>query len=283
MTRRGLGRGLDALLESTASAVGLHEVDVELITANPFQPRHEPDDDSLEELTRSVHAHGLLQPLVVRPEGDGFQLIAGERRWRAAKAAGLKTVPVVVREADPTEMLALALIENVQRSDLNPLETAEAYRRLMDEFDLTQQEVSKLVGKSRAAVANTTRLLALADPVRTLLAERRISEGHARALLAVKDPKLQLSLGRRAAAEGWSVRRLEAAVREATTEAAPMQSGPSRHQQTDPNTAEAVRKLEESLGTKVEIRRRGEAGRLVIHFYSEEELATLYDLLTESP
>lgn len=291
MSRRaGLGRGLDALLTSTeqeAPAAGVGEIPTEAVQPNPYQPRRSMDEAALAELAESVRRHGLIQPLVVRPNDDGgYTLIAGERRWRAAQAAGLETVPAVVRDASDQEMLALAIIENVQRTDLDPIEAARGYRRLIDDFGLTQQDVAELVGKSRPAIANTLRLLNLSPELQDLVSQGHLSEGHARALLAVDDPSDQLALARAAIANGWTVRRLEAEAqrqREARSPeppAAGKTSGASPARELDPDTAAAVKALEEALGTRVEIRRRGSGGQLVLHFYSEEELAALYDRLT---
>ena len=297
--RRGLGRGLDALLTGTAPAAegaaedagGVQQVAIDKITPNPYQPRREFDAAQLAELADSIRAHGLIQPLIVtRQEEDadeGWTLIAGERRLRAAQEAGLDSVPVIERKADPQQMLAVAIIENVQRADLDPIESAEAYRRLMEEFGLKQQEVARLVGKSRPAVANLLRLLGLNEDVRGLVAAGHLGEGHGRALLAVDEPAEQLRFARRAIAEAWTVRRLEAAVRtwserrggDATpAEEAKAGGAPSP---ADPNTAAAARALEDALGTKVEIRRSGKRGQLVIHFYSEEDLSALYDRIVE--
>ncbi len=282
MTRRGLGRGLDALLTGTeGEPSGLRDVPIDSIEPNPYQPRHSIDETELEDLTASIRVHGLIQPLVVSAADGGYQLIVGERRWRAAQAAGLNRVPVVVRTASRREMLALAIIENVQRTDLDPIESAEAYRQLMVEFDLTQSEVAEMVGKSRVAIANTIRLLGLSDDVRHLVSAGHLSEGHARALLAIEDGTQQLEMAQRVIAGGWTVRRAEHEVRSLAKRGAPR---PERHVQPspDPDTAFAARELEGSLGTRVEIRRRGEGGQIVIHFYSEEELAALYDRLLGS-
>jgi ParB family chromosome partitioning protein len=311
--RRGLGQGLDALLRSTAvelspaegaaadgrqpaAAPGVREVPIDALRPNPYQPRQSMDSAALSELADSIRVHGLIQPLLVAPDGDGYCLIAGERRWQAARLAGLTQVPVVVRTADPQEMLALAIIENVQRADLGPIETADAYRRLVAEFGLTQTEVAHLVGKSRTAVANTLRLINLSADVRALVVDGQISEGHARALLAVEDPAQQLALAHRAIAAGWTVRQMEAEVRQIGRPRLPVAGIEPRGAEdprpsaardaafggeVDPDTAAAVDVLQQALGTRVEIRRRGEGGQLVLFFYSEEELSALYDRLTE--
>ena len=252
MTRRGLGRqGIDALLTSTddgprrAAETGVREVAVDAIRPNPFQPRRHIDEVGLQELAASITSHGLIQPLLVKADGDdaGFTLIAGERRWRAARLAGLEHVPVVVRDATDQQMLALAIIENVQRSDLNPIEAAEGFRRLMDAFGLTQADVADLVGKSRPAVANTVRLLGLPDEVRALVADGHLAEGHARALLAVTDADAQRAVARRAIAGGWTVRRVEEEVRHVAAEAgapgAKAIRGSEAGRSRDPDTAAA--------------------------------------------
>lgn len=284
MTRRGLGRGLDALLATTSPGdQPLAEVAVADIQPNPYQPRLAFDTTALDELAASIAAHGLLQPLVVTPAAEGYVLVAGERRWRACQLAGVERVPVVVRTVGPQEMLALAVIENVQREDLNPLEAAEAYQQLMREFDLSQADVAALVGKSRVAVANTVRLLGLAPDVRSLVVNGQLTEGHGRALLPLAEPADQLAMARRVVAEEWTVRRTEEEVRVAVDRPAGGAAVPRRRkgqaQALDPDTMAAVRDLEGALGTRVELRRRGAGGQVVIHYYSEEELAALYDRL----
>ncbi len=298
--RRGLGRGLDALLQSTqepaeaesradaesSARTEAMRVAIGAIQPNPYQPRQHFDERALDELADSIREHGLIQPLLVRPEGEGYVLIAGERRWQASQRAGLQEVPVVLREATPQQMLALAIIENVQRADLDPIEAAAGYRRLMDEFELTQTEVARLVGKSRAALANTVRLLGLEADVRSLVSEGHLSEGHARALLPLDGAAEQLAMARQAISGGWTVRRIEEAVRAAThagdlesesRDGAPRKPG---RPALDPDTKAAIAQLEASLGTRVEIQRSGDGGRLVLHFYSEEELSALYNRLT---
>jgi ParB family transcriptional regulator, chromosome partitioning protein len=285
VTRRGLGRGLDALLSSTEAPPGaVSEVAVTAIRPNPYQPRRDFEPQALEELAASIRVHGLLQPLVVTPEDGGYLLVAGERRWRAAQLAGLERIQVVVRDVGPREMLALAVIENVQRADLNPLEAAEAYQQLIAEFGLSQADVAGLVGKSRVAVTNTVRLLGLAPDVRGLVAGGHLSEGHGRALLPVDDPGEQIAMARRAIAGEWTVRRTEAEVRAVldrvvAARAPRARKGAPDGDRSDPNTAAAVQAMETALGTRVELRRRGNGGTVVIHFYSEEELAALYDRL----
>lgn len=278
MTRsRGLGRGLSALIPTASPGVGVEEIDVDLIVPNPHQPRLTLSDDALAELTESVREHGVLQPLLVSSaEHDGvYQLIAGERRLRAARLAGLRRVPVVVKEAASGEMLELALVENIQREDLSPLEEAQAYRRLGEDFGMTQEAIAKRVGKSRTAVTNVVRLLALSDELKSSLASGEITEGHARALLGVAEEPARRQAWRQVVDRGLTVRDTEELVRRwPAPGAAPAASQTPRA--GDPETAALEERVRSALGTKVELRRnRGGRGRLVVHFYSDEELESV--------
>lgn len=291
--KHGLGRGLGALIppgQPSAVTSGVKQVPVAAISPNPRQPRHKMDADALRELADSIREHGLIQPLIVTPAPDStelaprYQLIAGERRWSAAKLAGLAEVPVIVRGATPQEMLELALVENIQRADLNVLEEANAYRQLMSDFGLTQEQVATKVGKHRATVANALRLLRLGAEAQTALAEDAISEGHARALLTVEDEKQQRDLLRQVLAEGWSVRQTEEAARRLNKRPAATVSSPraavSRRSSSEREMPAATRALENdfrnALGTKVQVFRSRKGGKIVIHFYSEEELEAIY-------
>lgn len=280
MTRsRGLGRGLGALIPAAAGAAD--EVDLDLIVPNPQQPRSTISDDSLEELVASIREHGVIQPLLVSTsDTDGvYQLIAGERRLRAARLAGLSRVPVIVKEAASRELLELALVENLQRQDLNPLEEALAYRRLSDEFGLTQEEISARVGRSRTAVANAVRLLGLTDELKESLASGAISEGHARALLGLEDESDRREAWQQVLARSLTVRQTEELVRRWPGLAAQEQQA-TRSRPADPETASLEDRLRAAVGTKVELRRRkGGHGRLVLHFYSDEELEALLSRL----
>ena len=287
---RGLGRGLSALIpdasvEPRQGALGaVYEAPIDSIAPNPEQPRTTFDDDALDELTASVREHGVIQPLLVTqlpdepgsPGGARFQLIAGERRLRAAQAAGLEAVPVTVRESVPREQLVLALIENVQREDLNPLEESRAYKRLVDDYGLTQQQVAERVGRSRASVTNRLRLLDLSPQAQKALVGGAISEGHARALRALRDPDDQLDALARVQREGLSVRDTERLAQR-------MADGgrKTRRQATpDPQLEAVVEALRRELGTKVSMR-RGARGRgtLTIHFGGDEELNGVLDRL----
>ena len=287
---RGLGRGLSALIPDTPAGAeqaplgSVYEAPIDSITPNPEQPRTAFDDDALAELTASVREHGVIQPLLVTqlpddpgsPRGPRYQLIAGERRLRAAQAAGLERVPVTVRESVPREQLVLALIENVQREDLNPLEESRAYKRLVDEYGLTQQQVAERVGRSRASVTNRLRLLDLSQQAQEALVGGAISEGHARALLAVRDPDDQIEALARVQREGMSVRDTERLVQRVADGG----RKPRRAAAPDPDVEAVVEALRRELGTKVSMR-RGARGRgtLTIHFGGDEELNGVLDRL----
>jgi len=295
MARKALGRGLDALLPQAPPAVvprpdivagakkserlrgGVPEVDIDRVRPNPRQPREHFDEEALESMASSLRDRGMLQPLVVRREGDGYQLIAGERRWRAAQRAGWHRVPVVVREATTLEALELALIENLQREDLNPLEEARAYEFLASEAGLTQEQVAERVGRERSTVANYLRLLALPERVQQLLVAGSLSMGHARALLGLKAPAEQIRLAETIAAQGLSVRQTEGRVRAARRQAT--KPGPAAGQ--DPDTVAAQERLTRALGAPVKIRGK-EKGHIEVRFSSLEELDRLYEQLLGS-
>jgi len=280
--KSGLGRGLGALIP--AFTPGVEAVDVDLIVSNPHQPRAFVDPESLAGLAESIREHGLIQPLLVtrvQPEGGGptvYQLIAGERRLQAARLAGLGRVPVVVKEATASEVLELALVENLQRADLNPLEEAQAFRRLVDEFGLTQETIAVRVGRSRTAVANALRLLGLSDDLKASLVGGEISEGHARALVGIPDEGQRRQAWQKVVERGLSVRETEALVRH--WPAAARMRSPRRR--PDPEVADLEERLRAALGTRVSLRRGRRGGRLTIHFYSDEELQALLGRLLGS-
>ncbi len=296
--RSGLGRGLEALIPvapgETDPRLPVREVAVDRIAPNPQQPRTAMDPEALSELTRSVREHGVIQPLLVselgRSEFDDedlveeprYQLIAGERRLRAAEAAGIERVPVVVRQSTPQQLLELAIVENVQRADLSPLEEAVAYQRLVEDFGLTQQEVAVRVGRSRTAVANTIRLIELPDPVRRSLALGEITAGHARAILGLASGEARVAAWRRVVAEGMNVRQVESMVRAAVAPPPPEIRGDRPRGAADDQSRAVVEALERALGTRVRLR-RGRLGRgsLTIHFYSDEELDGVLERLLE--
>ena len=290
--KSGLGRGLAALIPDTPPPdvrIPVNEVAINRIVPNPLQPRTSISDADLDDLTASVREHGIIQPLLVSEQGaEGgdvlYQLIAGERRLRAARAAGLTHVPVTIRQSTPQDLIELALIENIQRLDLNPLEEAMAYRRLVDEFNLTQRAVAERVGRSRTAVANTIRLLDLPQELRDSLAAGEISEGHARALLGLSDDEQRRRAWREVVDQGLNVRQTERVVREARGPAAAARgAAPSRAtpvKPADPEIEALANSLRSSLGTKVSLRRsKSGAGSVTIHFYSDEELDGLLERL----
>lgn len=272
--KRGLGRGLDALLGTEERTQTLP---LTALKPNRMQPRSLFDEGGLEELAQSIRTQGVVQPLIVAPRSDGsYTIIAGERRFRAARLAGLKQVPVVMRDvADERELLELALVENLQRADLNPLEEAEAYQELGARFGLSHEEIGGRVGKSRAAVSNALRLLRLPAEVQDLLRDGRMTAGQARPLLALSDPAAQVRLARRAVAESLTARDLERLSGEGRGGRKSVR--PKR--QVDTNTAAAEERLARRLQTKVEIRRRGKGGDMRIYFHSEESLMRIFDLL----
>jgi ParB family chromosome partitioning protein len=283
--RPALGKGLSALIpdppEPTRSAPV--EADIDQLTPNDFQPRAYVDDARLQELAQSIKANGIIQPIVVRRLGDRFQIIAGERRWRAAKLAGLPRVPVVVRDVSAGQeqsLLGMALIENIQREDLNPIEEALAYQRLATEFQLRQEDIATAVGKDRASVANFMRLLRLPDEVRSEVGSGRLSMGHARALLSLGDDAEQLRVARDVIARTLSVRETESLVKKIVEGAAAPRDVPAP-KPVDVHTRAAEDRLKLLLGTKVRIVRQGSRGRIEIDFVSEEELIRIYEQLTD--
>jgi ParB family chromosome partitioning protein len=276
--RPALGRGLSALIPDapvTAPERAL-DVDTDLLRPNKFQPRTHIDDERIEDLSRSIRANGIIQPIVVRRVDGGYEIVAGERRWRAAQRAGLLKVPVVVRDIPEDQLLAVALIENIQREDLNPIEEAHAYRRLSDEFRLTQEQIADAVGKDRSSIANYVRLLRLPQEVRATLATGKLSMGHARALLGVTDEALQLKLSRDVVASNLSVRETEALIRKAQQ---PAEAKPEPVK--DVHTRAAEDRMRLALGTRVRITRRGKGGRVEIHFTNEDELQRIFEFLTD--
>jgi ParB family transcriptional regulator, chromosome partitioning protein len=268
--RGGLGRGLDALIPRGAN--GPQELELGRIEPNPQQPRQHFDPVALEELAESIRAHGVLQPVIVHRSASGYTLIAGERRWRAAQLAGLRSIPAIVKEASGQDVLELALVENLQRADLTPLEEAAAYRELVDAHGLTQDQVAQRVGRSRVGITNRLRLLSLPDGARTLLAEGAITEGHARALLGCADAALIDRLAAQVARQQLSVRQTEELVRRI--------SEPKEDRQgARPEPTEVEEELQRDLGTRVQLMRSRRGGRLVIHYYDDQQLDGLIERL----
>jgi|HubBroStandDraft_6_1064221.scaffolds.fasta_scaffold00129_14 ParB family chromosome partitioning protein len=302
MPRNALGRGLSALIRepepplqqqqpaavavaatgaaaapALAPTEGMFQVDIDLIDPSPYQPRTRFREEALEELARSIRSSGIVQPLVARRIANRFQLIAGERRWRAAQRAGLTRVPVVTKHVPEEMALEMTLVENLQREDLNPIEQAHAFQRLTDEFHLTQEQVAERTGKDRATVANAVRLLRLEAPIQDLLEEGRLSAGHGRALLGIPDPQARLALCQRIARGGMTVRQVERFANRSSkgTSAIP----PSAL--IDPNTKAALEELQREYGTRVQMApcRPGKPGRLAFEYYDDSDLTRLYDQL----
>jgi ParB family chromosome partitioning protein len=254
----------------------LQQVDIDLIDPSPYQPRTRFREEALEELAQSIRASGIVQPLVARKIGSRFQLIAGERRWRAAQRAALSKVPVVVRHVSDGLALEMTLVENLQREDLNPIEQAHAFQRLTEEFHLTQEEASVRTGKDRATIANSVRLLRLEDAIQDLIEDGRISAGHGRALLGMSDAQERVSFARRIAHSGMTVRQVE---RHIARSGRPKPFTPT--QQVDPNTKEALSELQQLYGTKVTIQPCGKSrpGHIALEYYNDSDLMRLYDQL----
>ena len=294
--RPALGRGLSALIRDTAPPPPREappvdrgrptELDIDLLSPNPRQPRLHIDDARLEELAQSIRANGVIQPIVVRhvtTAGDTagtYEIVAGERRWRAAQRAGLLKVPVAVRDVPDDKLLEVALIENIQRENLNPIEEAQAYRSLSEDLHLSQEAIAEQVGKDRATVANYIRLLRLHAEIRTALSDGALTMGHARALLSLTDEAAQRRVGRDVIARGLSVRETESLVRDEITPKS--EAAEALKPKVDPNTRAAEEQLKLALGTRVRIVRKGKGGRIEVDFASEPELQRLYEKLTES-
>lgn len=282
---RGLGRGLEALIVDTEipavepatgpTTDGVAYIDINDIKPNRNQPRKRFDADRLQELADSISEHGVIQPLIVRLADNGYELVAGERRWRAARLAGLKSVPCLLRELTEEENALVAIIENMQREDLNPVEEAEGLNRMIDNFGLTQEQVSKSVGKSRPYITNSLRLLKLPAEIKEMLSQGSLTAGHGRALLSVSQEKEQLTIAHKIVAEGLSVRLVEAMVQKKQGTKAPAH----KHAERDANMLQLERELKEKLGTKVKINMSGKKGKIEIEYYSREELERLIELL----
>ena len=288
MSRRGLGRGLEVLIpgDDEASPKGIQRVAIEEITPNPHQPRSPFREQDVVELAASIEEHGIIQPLVVtttadQASGQGYQLIAGERRWRAARLAGLTEVPVIIKDVAPREMLELALVENVQRADLNALEEAQAYHQLAEEFGLSHTEIAKRVGKSRSAISNTLRLLQGSEALRAALLDEKISEGHARALLGLPDSEVQDVALEIVLTKGLNVRQTEALVKhwQAGEETEKDQEQSDAKSAPSPEIRALEDRFQEALNTRVRLKPSKKGGRVVIYYYSDEEFNALYQQL----
>ena len=283
--RSGLGKGLGALIPSEVAAdngLALQELAVASIDPNPHQPRAFFDEEALVTLTASIREVGVLQPVLVRPIGDRFELVAGERRWRAAKRAGLQTVPALVRTVEDAASLEHALVENLHREDLNPLEEAAAFQQLIEDFGITHEDLARRVGKSRSAVSNTLRLFQLPPTIQKLVAESQLSAGHARALLGTPDRAFQEALARRAVVDELSVREVEDAVR-ARSEPKPAAQQEAGSRMRPPGLLELEELLSERLATRVKVSMGAKRGRVVIDFGTLEDLERIYRAMTGPP
>jgi ParB family chromosome partitioning protein len=288
--RKVLGRGLSALIpdvpevevprpeDRADAASAATEIPIDALEPNPFQPRLAIDPARLDELTASVRESGIIQPILVRRHGERYQIVAGERRWRAARAAGLTSVPVTLREIPDERLLELAIVENIQRHELTALEEAHAFQRLQEEFHLTQEDVARRVGRERSTIANTLRLLRLPRELKELISQGKLDAGHGRALLALEREEDQLELGREAARKGLSVREVERRVALLRAPRPEQAGGPKN----DANTRAAEERLRAALGTRVEIARRGRGGQIRVVYSSEAELNRIYELLVRT-
>lgn len=283
-TRKALGRGLSSLIPQKAAPVqqppnqtGSLSISIDEIQPNPLQPRSVFDPQRLAELAQSIRENGVIQPIIVRRVEDVYQLVAGERRWRAAKIAQLTHVPVVVQDFAEDRLMEITLIENIQREDLNPIEVAHAFERLNKDFGLSHDQIAQRTGKDRSTITNLLRLLKLPGDIQILLADHRLSMGHARALLGLPTPELQLEVAQRITSEGLSVRQVERLVQKMTE---PREPKPAEEIQLDANTRAALQELERVLGTRVRIVPKSEnRGRIEIEYYSVEELTRIYELI----
>ena len=283
--RRGLGRGLDALLPSAPPPPPAYEGDavrqigVSAISPNPYQPRQQFHPERLRELADSIKMHGIVQPVVVRKNGDRYMLIAGERRWRAASLAGLPTVPAIVREVPDNQVLELTLIENIQREELNPVELAEALARLASEANLTHEQIAERTGKDRATVTNHLRLLKLPDYVRSRVASGELSLGHAKVLMGLATAEAQKALAARIVAQGLSVRQTEEAGKSQPRKKPAATQAVWKAALQDPNVLAAIREIERTLGTRVRLQGNDKSGKIMIEYHSSEDLQRIYDFL----
>ena len=285
----GLGKGLNALIPEDTVILepkkgkdknddnGYSLIDINLIKSNKSQPRKLFDDEKIMELAESIKSNGIIQPLILRKDKDEYIIVAGERRWRAAKYIGIKEIPAVIMDLTEKQILEISLIENIQREDLNSIEEAIAYKKLITDFDLTQEQLSKRIGKSRVAITNTMRLLNLSEDVQQYIIEGVISEGHGRALLAITDSKLQCELAQNVIDDKLSVRELEFLIRKLKTKSEPSKSKAKK--ETNPYYKEVIEKLENYFGTKVNVTNKNNKGKIEIEYYSEEDLQRILEII----
>lgn len=277
LNKRGLGKGLGALIPESEEPDknSIIEIKITDIEANEMQPRKSFDDETLADLSESIKEHGVVQPIIVRKLGNSYQIIAGERRWRAARMAGKRTIPAIVKECSNLEVMELALIENLQREDLNSIEEAQAYKSLIEEYNMTQEEISKKIGKSRPAIANSLRLLQLPQEIKNMIEEGKVTQGHARALLAIGSEKKQLEMAEKIINQQLNVRQIEKLVKE--TKHKKKKEIPFNNFQIEINQLEE--RLKAVLGTKVTIQHKNNKGKIEIEYYSNEDLDRILELL----
>ena len=279
----GLGKGLDALFGdldtsdvlasgSTSAAKDADQIDIDKIKPNENQPRRTFNEDALEELASSIHEHGVIQPIIVRPHNEGYEIVAGERRWRASRKAGLHKVPCLVRDLTDEQIMLIAIIENMQREDLNPVEEAEGLSSMINSYGLTQEQISRDVGKSRPYITNSLRLLKLPEEIRNMMICGDLSSGHGRALLAVDDRETQIKFAQKAVNEGLSVREVEALIKKKPV-------AKSRKRVKDPDVVRIEKDLKRILGTRVNINQSGKKGKIEIEYFSRDELERLLEML----
>ncbi|MCG0275103.1 MAG: ParB/RepB/Spo0J family partition protein [Thermosediminibacteraceae bacterium] len=280
MTKKGLGKGLGALIPmlEEKDEQNIQEINISEIRPNERQPRKSFDDEKLNELASSIKEHGVLQPVILRKVKNGYEIVAGERRWRAAKMAGIKKIPAIVKELTDAEVMQIALIENLQREDLTPLEEATAYKRLMEEFGMTQEELASKIGKSRSQIANTVRLLNLESEIQQMLNDGRITAGHARALLAIEDSAVRIKIARKIAQENISVRETEELAKTVSLKAG-KGSKKKKSEEINPALLHVTEQLQRALGTKVRVKGSERRGKIEIEFYSEDELERILEVI----
>lgn len=280
--KKGLGKGLGAILDSEnilSGSSGISELKVNDIEPNREQPRKNFDQEKLQSLAESITQHGVVQPIIVKKQDKGYSIIAGERRWRAAKLAGLKTIPAIIKDLSPRDVMEIALIENIQREDLNPIEEAEAYQKLMEEHGLTQEILSRLVGKSRTAIANSVRLLTLSDKVKEMLVGEILTPGHARTLITIEDGEKQGILADTIVQKNMNVRETEKFVNEQLN---PKENKTHKRTNKDVNILDIEEKLKSALGTKVDLQHRNNKGKIIIEYYSNDEFERIIDIITNN-
>jgi len=280
--KKGLGKGLEALISSTDALEdarnSVTELRINQVEPNSEQPRKVFDQEKLEALAESIKNHGVVQPIIVKREGPYYKIVAGERRWRAAKLAGLKTIPVIIKDITSREVMEIALIENLQREDLNPIEEAEAYQKLIEEYSITQEEVAKIVGKSRAAIANTVRLLTLTDEIKEMLSDGRLTSGHARTLITIPDPQRQNQLAKTIVEKNLTVRESEKLAASESRQKKKTEKEKIVSKESI-EMAELAEKLMAVYGTKINLVKNKEKGKIVFEFYSNDELDRIIEML----